>query len=111
MISSWVGVPPPSSLTGVPSWFSAPGTGLRSLVVPGPGSRTRLGSQARPRSKALKPGFPWRKLWILDSKVEVEMGAGWSLIRLVLPGLWGGMAGMDRGAAWGVLELLAGVEI
>lgn len=50
MISSWVGVPAPSSLTGVPSTPS----GLTS-----------------PRAR-LKPGLPCKKLLILDSKLGGE---------------------------------------
>ena len=57
MISSWVGVPPVSSLTGVPSTPSPPSRGLPS---------------PRPR---LKPGFPCRKLLILDSKLGGETQA------------------------------------
>lgn len=54
MISSWVGVPPLSSLTGVPSTPSPPSRGLPS---------------PRPR---LNPGFPWRKRLILDSRLGGE---------------------------------------
>lgn len=56
MISSWVGVPAASSLTGVPSTPS----GLTS-----------------PRAR-LKPGLPCKKLLILDSRLggEVERAEG-----------------------------------
>lgn len=67
MISSWVGVPPPSSRTGVPPWLSVPVTGLRFSPA--------TGVAAKPRSNALKAGFPCRKLWILDSRL-FEDGSG-----------------------------------
>lgn len=57
IISSWVGVPAASSLTGVPSTPSPP----RGLPLP------------RPR---LNAGFPCKKLLILDSRLGRATGEG-----------------------------------
>lgn len=84
IISSWVGVPAPSSRTGVPSTLS----GLMS-----------------PRAR-LKPGLPCRKLLILDSKLggdtEGAEGCGRS-------GGGGGGGGDSRLSVWvgvAILKLL-----
>lgn len=84
IISSWVGVPAPSSRTGVPSTPS----GLMS-----------------PRAR-LKPGLPCRKLLILDSKLGGETegteGRGGA-------GGGGGGGGDSRLSAWlgvSILKLL-----
>lgn len=77
MISSWVGVPPRSSLTGVPSWLSR--MLLLGLRAPSEGCKRPLESlepkllrRGMFRSKALKPGLTFRKLWIFSSRLDGE---------------------------------------
>lgn len=82
MISSWVGVPAPSSLTGVPSTPS----GLTS-----------------PRAR-LKPGLPCKKLLILDSKLGGETAGA------ERRGGGGGGGGGDCSLSFSQLLLLPGVS-
>lgn len=64
-------MPPPSSRTGVPSWVSAPVTGLRLSPV----------CAGKPKSKALKAELPCRKLWILDSKLSANEDGSGSVVK------------------------------
>lgn len=66
-------MPPPSSRTGVPSWLSAPVTGLRLSLL--------CAECINPRSNELKAEFPCRKLWILDSKLLEDEDGSVSVVK------------------------------
>lgn len=84
IISSWVGVPLRSSRTGVPSVLS-----IDVLVGPRWKSEGRLSAGALDpkllkigmfKFKPLKPGLPFKKLWIFISRLgEVESDSSFGL--------------------------------
>ncbi len=74
IISSCVGVAPASSLTGVPPRFSVLAEGLSTA------SLSHVRTDGKPKLKPFGPGWPWSKLSILESKVELreELGVTFS---------------------------------
>lgn len=83
IISSCVGVAPASSLTGVPPRVSALAEGLSTVTL----GHGRI--DGKPKLKPFSPEFPWSKLSILQSRVELreEQGSTFSFAILDCKGV------------------------